>query len=75
MEQESADTIVGINAPVDLAGRTPLAWSVKAARNKRNKEVHLVLSCPALPCHPRLAAGATMLLCFRPAVVTGTAVL
>lgn len=36
MEAESADTIVGINAPVDLAGRTPLAWSVRSrARNKQ----------------------------------------
>lgn len=41
MEMESADTIVGINAPVDLSGRTPLAWSVKAARQKRNKEVRM----------------------------------
>ncbi|CAN0095405.1 unnamed protein product [Scytosiphon promiscuus] len=29
MERESKDTIVGINAPVDLSGRTPVAWSVK----------------------------------------------
>lgn len=36
MEAESADTIVGMNAPVDLAGRTPLAWSVRSrARNKQ----------------------------------------
>ena len=36
MESESADTIVGVNAPVDLAGRTPLAWSVRSrARNKQ----------------------------------------
>lgn len=42
MEQESADSIVGINAPVDLAGRTPLAWSVKAEKNKRNREVRTV---------------------------------
>lgn len=39
MERESSDTIVGINAPVDLAGRTPLAWSVKANKKKRNREV------------------------------------
>ena len=39
MEHESADSIVGVNAPVDLAGRTPLAWSVKADKKKRNKEV------------------------------------
>ena len=39
MEQESADSIVGVNAPVDLAGRTPLAWSVKAEKNKRNRKV------------------------------------
>ncbi|CAN0115332.1 unnamed protein product, partial [Hapterophycus canaliculatus] len=37
MERESADTIVGVNAPVDLAGRTPVAWSVKSQR--RNREV------------------------------------
>lgn len=37
MERESANTIVGINAPVDLSGRTPLAWSVKA--KSRNREV------------------------------------
>lgn len=36
MEAESSDTIVGINAPVDLSGRTPLAWSVRSrARNKQ----------------------------------------
>lgn len=39
MEAESADTIVGINAPVDLAGRTPLAWSVRS--RSRNKQANI----------------------------------
>lgn len=37
MEAESADTVVGINAPIDLAGRTPVAWSVRS--RSRNKQV------------------------------------
>eukprot|EP00752_Nemacystus_decipiens_P018590 g16668.t1 len=64
MEQESRDSIVGINAPVDLSGRTPLAWSVKADKNKRNKEVegHLYASgdpsvCPATPAALRSGGG------------------
>ncbi|CAM9932737.1 unnamed protein product [Ectocarpus sp. 12 AP-2014] len=66
MEMESADTIVGTNAPVDLSGRTPLAWSVKAARQKRNKEVeeHLYAAgdasvCPATPAVLRSGGGRT----------------
>lgn len=35
MEQESKDTIVGVNAPIDLSGRTPVAWSVKSQRRNR----------------------------------------
>lgn len=48
MEAESADSIVGINAPVDLAGRTPLAWSVRS--RARNKQVRAVakLRCAQL---------------------------
>eukprot|EP00903_Cladosiphon_okamuranus_P016151 g14906.t1 len=64
MERDSKDTIVGINAPVDLSGRTPLAWSVKADKNKRNREVegHLYASgdasvCPATPAALRSGGG------------------
>lgn len=47
MEAAKSDTIVGINAPIDLSGRTPLAWSVRSrTRNKRVrfKQVPVVYS-------------------------------
>lgn len=62
MEAESADTVVGINAPVDLAGRTPLAWSVRSRARNRQVEGHLYAAgdasvCPTTPAVLRSGGG------------------
>ncbi|CAM9984768.1 unnamed protein product, partial [Discosporangium mesarthrocarpum] len=62
MEAESAESVVGSNAPVDLAGRTPLAWSVRSKSRNRKVEDHLygvgdASVCPATPAALRSGGG------------------
>ncbi|CAN0388307.1 unnamed protein product [Ascophyllum nodosum] len=65
MEAESADTIVGINAPIDLAGMTPLAWSVRSRMRNKQVESHLYATgdasvCPATPAALRSGGAKTV---------------
>ncbi|CAM9110994.1 unnamed protein product [Ascophyllum nodosum] len=65
MEAESADTIVGINAPIDLAGMTPLAWSVRSRTRNKQVESHLYATgdasvCPATPAALRSGGAKTV---------------